>query len=181
VRRYNGDRGRGDNGRLDWNSEIQKEEQEERVVLPEGDAIFTVVELSQGTSSRTGHPMARLKLRLKSDDGETVTTENLVLADSCRWKLWAFFKSIGQAKPADDSVQPRWHEVIGATGRCRITIEDGEYKGKQFRRNQVDRFLPPEDTSQEEPGSAGAADSEGKTAASATGSNEAERSATEQA
>ena len=57
--------------------------------------------------------------------------------------LGAFFESIGQCRKGD-TFRPRWNEVVGSKGRCKLGIHDYVKKsGDPGQSNEVIRFLPP--------------------------------------
>ena len=53
------------------------------------------------------------------------------------------FESIGQCRKGD-TFRPRWNEVVGAKGRCKLGVHDYVKKsGDPGQSNKVIRFLPP--------------------------------------
>jgi hypothetical protein len=61
--------------------------------------------------------------------------------------LGAFFESIGQCKRGE-TFRPRWNEVVGSKGLCRLGIREytkqsGPHAGETGQSNEVTRFLPP--------------------------------------
>lgn len=133
---------------LGWDDSISNDESEFQP-LPEGDYTFTVTKFERGRSTGKGKlpacNMAILTLQIEGG-GRTVTvTEKLVLHSSLEWKLSSFFRSIGQKKHGE-RLCPRWNEVVGSKGRCRVYID--KYvgnDGKEHQNNKIDKYLDPDD------------------------------------
>ena len=74
-------------------------------------------------------------------------THRLYLHTKTQGLLGAFFESIGQCRRGE-TFRPRWNEVVGAKGWCRLGIREytkqsGPNAGKTGQSNEVTRFLPP--------------------------------------
>lgn len=70
-----------------------------------------------------------------------------MLHTSCEWKLCEFFTAIGQRKHGE-KLMPRWNEVPGAQGRCRVSVETFRRKdGSEGQANRVKAFLESLDAS----------------------------------
>lgn len=134
---------------LGWDDSISNDESEFQPI-PEGDYTFTVTKFERGRSKGSNKlpacNMAMLTLRIEGG-GRTVTiTDNLVLHSSLEWKLSAFFRSIGQKKHGE-RLCPRWNEVVGARGRCRVYIDNyTDKEGRPRQNNKIDKYLDPDNT-----------------------------------
>ena len=120
---------------LDWNDEIEKDS--DFTLLPEGDYDFTAESFERGR-----HPgsdklpacnKAILKLRIDSNEGSTILTHNLFLHTKTEGMISAFFTAIGQKKKGE-KVKMNWNAVIGAKGRCKLSIRN--WKGNDGEEHQ---------------------------------------------
>jgi len=129
---------------LDWDSPIENDGKSV-YLFPDGSEVrFEVIELTRATSRNLNCPMARLRLRLHDPSHpelENVIIENLVLHTSCEWKLCEFFTAIGQRRHGD-KLMPRWGEVVGAGGRCKVSVDSFKKRdGSEMQVNRVKSFL----------------------------------------
>ena len=70
--------------------------------------------------------MAKLTLKIFGGaKGDTTVTHRLYLHTKTQGLLGAFFESIGQCKRGE-TFRPRWNEVVGARGWCRLGIHQAE-------------------------------------------------------
>ena len=143
-------------GAYGWEDQIDTQRTGDRVLLPEGEAMFTVLKLKRlrkefgsfGTIN-----VAVLTLLCRSGDGdaqtEAQTEVQLGLHHDLDWKITQFFTSIGARKNGDTGTfAPNWATVQGAVGRCmlkhrtfaRKTDAEGQKTGVA---NEVEKFLPP--------------------------------------
>lgn len=137
---------------FDWDSAIEKDG-EEFVLLPEGKYNFEVTGFERqrytpGANSRMpACPMALLKLRVSSELGTATVEERLYLHSSAEWKLCQFFTAIGQRSRGERLV-PNWRAVLGAKGRCEVTVRQWtDRNGETRKNNQIKTFLEPEEAS----------------------------------
>ena len=136
---------------LSWDDEFTNEQQE-FVLLPEGDYAFEVTGMErarfEGSAKLPPCSMAKLTLKIFGGaKGDTTVTDRLYLHTKTQGLLGAFFESIGQCKRGE-TFRPRWNEVVGARGWCRLGIREytkqsGPSAGKTGQSNEVTRFLPP--------------------------------------
>lgn len=134
-----------------WDDEFTNEQQE-FVLLPEGEYPFEVISMEraryEGGAKLPPCSMAKLTLRIDGGaKGEATVTHRLYLHTKIQGLLGAFFESIGQCKRGE-TFRPRWNEVVGARGRCRLGIREytkqsGPHTGETGQSNEVTRFLPP--------------------------------------
>lgn len=135
-------------GALDWDSEISSEGSE-FTLLPEGDYPFTVTkfERQRFEGSAKLPPCNKAELTLSIDggaQGSATIRHNLFMHRKCEWALSDFFLSIGQKKPGE-TLHPRWNEVVGARGMCRVkvsTYHSNKY-GDEREKNEITKFLLP--------------------------------------
>ncbi len=133
---------------FDWDSSVTNEKPES-ILFREGDYPFEVVKFERdrfvGSAKMQPCNMAVLTLRVRNEkQEETSVIHRLYLNKKVQWKIHEFCVSIGQARPGDETVQPRWNEMTGARGICHLTIH--EYTGNDCtlrQSNQVAKFLPP--------------------------------------
>lgn len=127
-----------------WDDEIENDGQD-YFLLPEGEYPFTVTKFersrSKGSDKMPPCNMAVLTLQVNE---QTYTTEYLLLNTKMEWKLSQFFVSLGLKKHGE-RVRMNWAKVLGASGMCRLKVE--EFTGDDGRvrhSNKVDAFLDPE-------------------------------------
>ena len=127
---------------LDWDDEISQEN--EFVILPDGEYNFKV----------TGFEKATIYLYIEAPNGDSaVVKEQLLLHTKMEWKLSEFFISIGQKKHGEP-LRPKWNEIIGATGKCKLGTR--EWKGNDGtvrQSNQVQKYLEPNQKASSAPSS----------------------------
>jgi hypothetical protein len=128
---------------LSWNSECSQES--EYNLMPENTEVsFDVVGFERATT-RKGAPMAKLTLKCKNTETDSVTTvkDKLVLMRSCEWKICQFFTCLGLRKHGEKSV-PKWDAVLGSKGLARLGIEEWQTdSGDARERNIVKSYLDP--------------------------------------
>lgn len=136
---------------FDWDSPIENDGESSYTVLPEGTYDFEVTGFERqrytpGANSKVpACPMALLKIRAGSGTQSTTLEERLYLHSSFEWKLCQFFTAIGQRKHGQRLV-PNWKEVLGARGRCELSVRDWtDRNGNTRKSNQVRAYLEPED------------------------------------
>ena len=125
-----------------WNDFIADDgnEQEELIVLPEGDYDFKVVEFTRA-KSKAGANMAKLMYRVETDKGTALIHEYIVLTSKQEWKISAFFRCIGQKKRGE-RVAMDWSKVQGATGRAHVIVEPyTKADGSEGKSNKVSRYI----------------------------------------
>ena len=143
-------------GAYGWTDSIDTQRTGDRVLLPEGEAVFTVLKLNRvrkeygkfGTIN-----VAVLSLLCRGGDAdaqvEAQVEVQLGLHHDLDWKITHFFTSIGARKHGDTgNFAPNWAAVQGAVGRCfikhrnfaRKTDPEGQKTGVA---NEIEKFLPP--------------------------------------
>lgn len=131
---------------LTWDDEIEKDS--DFVLIPEGDYTFTVSGFERGRHDGSDKlppcPKAIVKLRVELPDGNTQElTHNLFLHSKCEGLLSAFFVGIGQKKHGE-KLRMNWNNIIGARGRCKITIRNWKGKNNEdMQSNEIKKFYDP--------------------------------------
>ena len=127
---------------MGWEDTIQQDS--EFQLLPEGDYNFQVMKFER--ARHNGSPKlppcnkAILTIKLWNGDKSTTIEHNLFLHSKCEGLLCEFFTAIGQRKRGEALV-PRWGEVIGATGTCKVIVSTWEGRdGDKRESNDIKRF-----------------------------------------
>jgi len=129
--------------RFGWGDTIENDSKDYSV-LPAGDVNFVVTNMEQ-SKNKDGYDMAILTINLWTELDQTNVKDYLTLNSACEWKLCEFFKGIGQRKHGEP-LQPRWNEVPGSTGRCKIKIHHyTKDNGDPGQINKIERYLEPID------------------------------------
>lgn len=133
---------------LGWDSAIENEGTPFTVAEP-GDYDFTVVNMERarfaGSAKMPPCNQAKLTLRLSMPDGGICDVKhNLFLHTKTEWKISEFFLAIGQ-KQKGQKLIPNWNNLIGATGRCKVSKRSFKNKeGKDMETNDIEKFYEPE-------------------------------------
>jgi len=139
---------------LGWDDEIQNDGKSSFTILPPGEYDFEVVDLKRGRHEPKDNgklppcPKATVTLRCYPNDEEPVDLEhNLFLHSRCEGMLCEFFRGIGQRKHGEP-LRPKWNEVVGCRGRCKVAVRDYTGRdGEKRQTNDIKRFFdPPEAT-----------------------------------
>ena len=132
---------------IGWDDVIEKDGPD-FVLLPDGDYPFRVTKLErarfQGSAKLPPCNMAILTITVDGGEkGASIVTHRLYLHTKTEGLLCSFFESIGQRKHGEP-LRPRWGDVTGSTGHCRLGIHEFTKKdGSAGRSNEIVRFLPP--------------------------------------
>jgi hypothetical protein len=92
---------------------------------------------AEETVSQKGSDMIELKLRVQPS-GATMF-DHLVFMESAFWKIDSFRAATGESITPDEEVDINADDLIGRTGRARLTVE--EFNGR--KRNKIAAWLPP--------------------------------------
>ena len=92
---------------------------------------------AEETVSQKGSDMIELKLRVQPS-GATMF-DHLVFMETAFWKIDAFRAATGESVTPDEEVDIHADDLIGRTGRARLTVE--EFNGR--KRNKIAAWLPP--------------------------------------
>ena len=98
-----------------------------------GDYHVEVVDAVE-TVSKAGHEMIELKLRTAEG---SILYDFLVFTPNAFWKIDAFRAATGEAVTPDEDVDIAADDLIGRTGRARLSLE--EYNDR--KRNKVAAWL----------------------------------------
>lgn len=130
------------NQEIGWDDTISKDS--EFVLLPEGDYKFTVTKFERARHNGSDKlpPCNKAVLTLELTDGfqNGIMQHNLFLHRKCEGMLCAFFTAIGQRKHGE-ALTPRWDQVIGATGTCKIGVRKWKGNdGSERESNEIRKF-----------------------------------------
>ena len=131
------------NGEWGWDTPIENDS--EFQLLPEGDYNFRVVKFERGRHSGSDKlppcNKAILTIELWNGSAKSTIEHNLFLHSKCEGLLCEFFTAIGQRRHGERLV-PRWNEVIGATGTCKVSVREwtSSRDGRTMQSNDIKRF-----------------------------------------
>ena len=118
---------------FDWDDEIEQES--EYTILPNGDYDFEIVNFERATYDGSDKippcKMAIVSFRLSDGKNKGSALERFYLCKAMEWKLSELFKGAG-LKKTGEKVKMQWDKLVGAKGRCKVTIS--EYNGKEYNR-----------------------------------------------
>lgn len=127
-----------------WDDVIENDGKERKEILPEGDYRFKVDKLEKTTVGSDGKykgaPMAKMSFTLSGEEGTSEMTCCIILNDAFDWKISGFFRAIGAKKKGEKMVM-NWREVEGKEGMAHVIVQDGEYKGKATKKNDIGYFI----------------------------------------
>ncbi|MBR6875501.1 MAG: hypothetical protein IKN00_04340 [Bacteroidales bacterium] len=134
------------NQEIGWDDSISKDS--EFTILPEGDYSFTVAkfERARHNGSEKLPPCNKAVLTLELTDGvhSGTITHNLFLHRKTEGMLCAFFSAIGQRKHGE-TLAPKWNQVIGSTGTCKVGMREWTGRdGQKMQSNEIRRFYEKE-------------------------------------
>ncbi|MGI6691186.1 MAG: DUF669 domain-containing protein [Christensenellales bacterium] len=132
---------------MNWDSTIQNDSTFE--LLPEGDYDFVIKSFERGRHDGSAKlpPCHKAVLTIEVDNGEKsgTLTHNLFLHTSVEGILCQFFIGIGQRKHGQP-LKMDWSKVIGARGRCKVSIRKWTGNdGQERESNQINKFYEPEE------------------------------------
>jgi len=138
-----------DTDAMDWDSPVENEGNAFTVLAEDAECNFVVKELEKSRSENKQCPMAILHLELTAVDGsgKAKLKDYMILHRSAEWKLCEFFIAIGQRQHGQ-RVVPNWGKVVGATGRCTVTVEPWKNNPDKFS-NKIKKYLEPAADAQE--------------------------------
>lgn len=133
---------------LGWDDEIQNDGQDFELV-PEGDYDFEVIAFERarhpGSEKLPACNKAVIHIKVTGGDGATTTIfHNLFLHSRTEGMISSFLVGIGQKKKGE-SIKPRWSEVVGTRGRCKVGFRKYKPEGSNEERtyNEIKRFYEP--------------------------------------
>ena len=126
---------------IGWDSQIEHES--EFQLLPEGDYNFKVVKFDRGrhNGSENLPPCNKAILTIELSNGpyKSTITHNLFLHSKTEGILCEFFTSIGHRKHGEAFV-PKWTQLVGATGTCKVVIDQWQGRDGMRESNKIKRF-----------------------------------------
>lgn len=131
---------------LGWDDTITKEG-EEFPLIPAGDYDFIVEKFERsrfgGSTKMPACNQAKLTIKVFNNQVETHIVHNLLLHTKTEWSLSQFFTSIG-VKKKGEPLRMDWTRVFGASGKCKIIVNEYTDKnGVKRTNNRIDKFLDP--------------------------------------
>lgn len=137
---------------MTWDDSIENDN--EFVLLPEGDYDFTITKFERkrfaGSAKMSACPQASLTIKLfnKANPSvdETTVNHNLFLNLKCEGILCAFFTAIGDRKHGE-KLKPNWNAIIGKGGRCKVNVREWVGSdGSPKKSNEIVKFYEPANT-----------------------------------
>lgn len=129
---------------MSWDDVIEKENND-YVLLPEGDYVFKVVNFERavfpGSDKIPTCNKAVITVKVNTNAGEAVCKFDLILYRTLEWKLYSFFRCIGQKKHGEQ-LRMDWTKVIGSLGM--VHFKPREYKtstGENRAVNEAEKFI----------------------------------------
>ena len=127
---------------LDLNDSINQESQ--FVEVPEGeyDGRIDHVEsgICQWDGTYNGNPTRDVYVNLRMPDGsDAQLRDTFVLNSDFEWKLSQLFLGTGQKKKGEP-LRPNWDMVVGARGKCEITVNEYQKDGETRKNNRVKNY-----------------------------------------
>ncbi|MBK5243716.1 MAG: DUF669 domain-containing protein [Eubacteriaceae bacterium] len=130
---------------FDWEDEVEQDGPE-FITVPEGDYDFEVVKFERaryaGGNKLPACNQAIIYIKVETPEGQTTIKHNLYLHTITEGMICSFLTGIGQRKHGE-KVVPRWGEVMGSTGRCRVGIHSYEKDGETRTNNEIKKFYEP--------------------------------------
>jgi len=134
---------------FDWDddAEVQGSQFE---LLPDGEYDYEIVgfkrERFPGSAKMAACPVAVLQLRCTNAQASGTGFCRLFLNSKVVWRITAFFKSCGLMRP-DTPEGTRFpmtlfEQVIGCTGRVKVTITKSESNGRTYENNEFTFVVP---------------------------------------
>ena len=130
---------------FDWEDEVEQDGPE-FITVPEGDYDFEVVKFERaryaGGAKLPACNQAIIHIKVETPQGQTTIKHNLYLHTITEGMICSFLTGIGQRKHGE-KVVPKWSEVVGSTGRCKVGIHAYEKDGETRTNNEIKRFYEP--------------------------------------
>lgn len=110
-------------------------------VVPEGDYDFTIVDFERahfdGSEKMPPCNMAKVTYEVQAPDGgKARIRQNLFLHTKSQWLLTNFACAIGMMHRGDGQFKINWSQVVGSTGRMRVSVR--KYNNRDY--NDVKKF-----------------------------------------
>lgn len=131
-----------------WDDSFEETTNEFQLV-PEGDYDFTIVDFERahfdGSEKMPPCNMAKVTYEVQAPDGtKGRIRQNLFLHTKSQWLLTNFACAIGMMKRGDGEFKIAWSQLVGSTGRMKISVR--KYNDKEY--NDVKRFYDKEEPAQ---------------------------------
>lgn len=136
---------------LDWDSEIDQDEQPSFTLIDEGDYNFRIDSVERtfvGDNSEkyAGAKMATVYMDIEVPGQDSVLLrENFILHSNFAWKIGSLLTCVGLKKKGEPIRGNYWSKLAGLTGRCRI-VQNSSKRNPEQKFNNIDTFYAPSDT-----------------------------------
>lgn len=138
---------RNENDDSIWDAQVENDGNA-FVVLEENTVCDCTVIGFEPKQTKSGAPMAVLRIDCVAPEGRTIVEEHLVVNQpNCEWKLCEFFKALGWRKHGEllNINRATWDSVVGA--KCRATVSKEPWLSNPNRfSNKIKKYLEPEQT-----------------------------------
>lgn len=131
---------------LDWDSTIDKDEQEAFILLPEGDYDFVVdhidkTEVGDSSEKYAGNRMATVyfNIPVPGEDEEVQIKENFILHSNFAWKIGSLLVAAGLKKKGEAISGGYWGKLPGCRGRCKV-VQNASKKDPSKKFNNIQTF-----------------------------------------
>lgn len=135
---------------LDWDSTIEKDEQEPFELLPEGDYDFRVDRVERSYVGDTSEKYAGMKMAIvylnvqAPGRDEVQIKENFILHSNFAWKIGSLLVSTGLKKKGENISGNYWSKLPGCRGRCKI-VQTASKSNKDRKFNNIQTFYAADD------------------------------------
>lgn len=113
---------------MEWDDPIDVDGDSSFQLLPAGDYVFKVEDVLKLYSRKHNCHQADVKLLVLGDGIHAVVKESFLLREDLKWKIAAFFRSIGLKKHGETYVMD-WDAAKGRLGKARI--EPDSFEGRE--------------------------------------------------
>lgn len=140
---------------IGWDDPIENDNSFD--LVPEGDYNFRVLKFERGRHNGSAKlppcNKAILTIEVWNETSRTVIIHNIFLHSKTEGMLCEFFTAIGQRKHGEKLV-PRWNQVTGATGTCKVIVDKYQNQnGGESTNNKIRKFYdkPAQQTAYQQP------------------------------
>lgn len=132
---------------FDWDESVEQDGPK-FITLPEGDYNFEVIKFERaqyaGGPKLPACKQAIIHILIQTDEGQTTIKHNLYLHTITESMICNFLTGIGQRKHGEKMV-PRWSEIVGSTGRCKVGLHSYTKDGETRTNNKINEFYEPDE------------------------------------
>lgn len=136
---------------FDWDEEFE-DTGSDFTVIEEGTYPFTVKSLEKarygGGAKMPPCPQANVTIELDVHGTKRVLADRFYLCETAIWRAARFFKGLGFVDE-NGRHKPRWNEVEGQSGWCKVGIRTWTGQdGKERESNEITAYLEPDEFEQ---------------------------------